>query len=165
MRSLGPRLLGIALLATLVLVLVLDLGAKRRGLVVAVYLDVLCALALVGVASSVRGSLPAARELHRNRARKRVERLERPQQLAWLERQVGDAREAGFELPAQFRPFVRSIAAAALARRHGVLLERDPERARELVTERVWELIRPVEPVTELPPGGFKALVDDLESI
>ena len=60
---------------------------------------------------------------------------------------------------------VRNIASAALVREHGVVIERDPERARAIVGERVWQLIRPEGPVNELPAGGFHALVADLETI
>ena len=73
--------------------------------------------------------------------------------------------DSGYELPFRFRSFVRNIAAAALVRRHGVVIDRDPERAEAIVGPRVWELIRPDDPSKKLPPGGFKALVDDLEAI
>jgi hypothetical protein len=165
MKSLLLKLAGVALVATVVLAIVLDLHAKRRGLAVAAYLDLLCLLALVALAAAVRSALPAGRELHRRHAPRRSDPLPRPQQLEWFERQIGDARGAGFELPAHFARIVRQIAAAALVRRHGVVLERDPNRARALVSERVWQLIRADDPGSELPAGGFEALVSDLEAI
>lgn len=165
MRRLAARFAGIALAATVVLALVVDLGSRRRGLAVEIYFDILCALLLVGLVAAVRTRLPAALELHRPRRSPPVPKPPRPQQLEWFERQVGDARGAGFELPAQFRPIVRNIASAALVRKHGVVLERDPDRARTLVGDRIWQLIRPDDPATELPPGGFAALVADLEAI
>jgi hypothetical protein len=164
-RRLTLRLAGLALAATAALLLVVDLGARRRGLAVEVYLDLLCGLVLVGLVAAVRNRLPASRELHRQRTSPPVRKAVRPQQLEWLERQVGDARDAGYELPAQFRPLVRNIAAAALVRRHGVVIERDPARAEAIVGERVWQLIRPDDPAKELPAGGFQALVADLEAI
>jgi len=154
-----------ALVATVAMALVLDLGAKRKELVVAIYLDVLFALLLLGLVAAARSVLPPAPELDRVRRPRTVHRRVPPQQLEWLERQVGDARDSGFELPFQFQRVVRNIAAAALSHKHGVVLERDPERARALVGERVWQLIRPDDPVTNLPPGGFRALVADLEAI
>ena len=165
MKRLTVRLSILALAATVALVLILDLGARRRGLVVAVYLDVLCALVLIWLAEAVRSALPQGRELNRAAAAPRPGKPPRPMQLEWLERLVGDARSAGFEVPAQFRPVIRNIAATALWRRHSVVLERDPDRARELVGERVWQVIRPDDPVTELPRGGFRALVAELEAI
>jgi hypothetical protein len=164
-RRLVLRLAALALAATAALLLVVDLGARRRGLAVEVYLDVLCGLVLVALVAAVRARLPAARELHRHRIPRPVRKAVRPQQLEWLERQVGDAVDAGYELPFRFRPFVYNIAAAALVRRHGVVIDRDPERAEAIVGPRVWELIRPDDPSKKLPPGGFRALVDDLEAI
>ena len=159
------RLLGLGLAATAALFLVVDLGTRRRGLAVEVYLDVLCALLLVGLVAAVRTRLPAARELHRRRVPRPVRQAVRPQQLEWLERQVGDASDAGYELPYRFRPLIHNIAAAALVRRHGVVIDRDPERAEAIVGDRIWQLIRPDDPATRLPPGGLRALVADLEAI
>ena len=48
------------------------------------------------------------------------------------------------------RPIVREIAAARLAR-HGVSLDRQPERARALLGAQTWELVRPDR---EAPAGG-----------
>lgn len=165
MSRLVLRLIGLALAATVGLVLVVDLGVKRPGLAVEVYLDFLCGLLLFWLVVTVRSRLPAASELGRFRIRQPLHKAVRPQQLEWLERQIGDTRASGFELPYQFRPVVRNIASAALVREHGVVIERDPERARAIVGERVWQLIRPEDPVNELPAGGFRALVADLETI
>ena len=165
MRRLALRLAGLALAATAALFLVVDLGARRRGLAVEVYLDVLCALLLVGLVAAVRARLPVARELHHRRDHPVVRKPVRPQQLEWLERQIGDVHDAGYELPYRFQPLVRNIAAAALVRRHGVVIDREPERAEAIVGDRLWKLIRPDDPVKEVPPGGIKALVDDLEAI
>jgi hypothetical protein len=165
MKRLAVRLSVTALAATVALVLILDLGARRRGLVVAVYLDVLCALVLIWLAAAVRSALPQGRELNRPARAPRPGKAPRPPQLEWLERQVGHARDYGYEIPSQFRPVIRNIAATALWRRHSVVLESDPDRARELVGEHVWQVIRPDDPVTELPRGGFRALVAELEAI
>jgi hypothetical protein len=164
-RGLLVRLAAAALAATAALAYVVDVDTRRRGLAVEIYLDVLIGLLLVALVAAIRSALPAGRELHRARRPRRARTDTRPQQLEWLERQVGVSRPAGSELPPQLPPLVRAIASAALARRHGVTLERDPDRARELVSDRIWQLIRPDDPVTELPPGGLRALVADLEAI
>lgn len=165
MRKLVLRLAGLALVATAALLLVVDLGARRRGLAVEVYLDLICGLVLVGLVAAVRSRLPAARELDRRREQGPPRTVVRPQELEWLERQVGDARTTRVEVSAQLRPFVRNIAAAALVRRHGVVIEQDPGRAEALVGDRIWQVIRPDDPATELPSGGLHALVADLEAI
>ena len=165
MRRLALRLAGLALAATAALLLVVDLGVKRRGLAVEIYLDVVCGLLLIELVAAIRSRLPVARELHWRRVPRPVSKAARPQQLEWLERQVGDAVDAGYELPFRFRSFVRAIAVAALVRRHGISIDREPKRAEAIVGPRIWKLIRPDDPATKLPPGGFQALVDDLEAI
>jgi hypothetical protein len=45
------------------------------------------------------------------------------------------------------------------------VIDRDPERAEAIVGDRIWQLIRPDDPATRLPPGGLRALVADLEAI
>jgi hypothetical protein len=164
-RRLVLRLAGLALGSTAALLLVVDLGPRRRGLAVEIYLDILLALLLIGLVAAIRRRFPRARELNFRRTPRPVRKAVRPQQLEWLERQVGDAHDAGYELPTRFRPFIRNIAVAALARNHGVVIDRDPERAEAIVGDRIWQLIRPDDPVTEVPPGGLRAVVADLEAI
>jgi hypothetical protein len=154
--------------ATVALAVALDAGAHRRDLALGAYLALVTALVLVWLAAVLSSAFPSARELHRARPKEKPLKEPRTQQLEWLERQVHDAQDAGYELPAQFRPLVRGIVAAALARRHGVELEGDPARVRALIGDRVWELIseeKSERPAAELPPGWFAALVADLEAI
>jgi hypothetical protein len=164
-KTLLVRLGGLALASTAALFLVIDLGPRRRGLAVEVYLDILLALLLVALVAAIRRRFPAASELSFRRSPRPSRKAIRPQQLEWLERQVGDAHDAGYELPVRFRPFIRNIAAAALVRNHGIVIDRDPERAESIVGDRIWQLIRPDDPSTEVPPGGLHALVADLERI
>jgi len=77
-----------------------------------------------------------------------------------------------FDLHYRLRPLVREIAAARLARHHGVELESQPERAHTLVGRRTWELVRPER---EPPDDVWNArgwsevelseLVDELEAL
>jgi hypothetical protein len=167
-RRLTIRLAALGLASTVALAVALAAGAHRRDLALGAYLCLVCALVLVWLVAALASALPPARELHRARPEGKPVKEPRPQQLEWLERQVYDAQDAGYELPAQFRPLVRRIASAALARRHGVVLEQDPARARALVGDRVWELLSAEEttrPASELPPGWFPALVAELEAI
>jgi hypothetical protein len=159
------------LAATVALALALDRGPHERGLALAAYLDFVCMLALAGVAATIASVLPAARVLHRAPRRPRTAPMPpRPEPLATLERELGGSEHEGFELPARFIALVRQIAAAALARRHGVVLEREPGRARELLGERVWNVIRDDPPpperlVSGLPLAEFGVIVDDLEAV
>ena len=54
-----------------------------------------------------------------------------------------------FHLHTRLRPVLREIAAHRLSMRFGVDLDRDQERARELIGADAWELVRPGRP----PPG------------
>lgn len=68
------------------------------------------------------------------------------------------------------RPLLREIAAGRLAGR-GISLERDPEAARALLGDGLWELVRPGRPLPSDPrgPGLDRAalveLVDRLETV
>jgi hypothetical protein len=68
-------------------------------------------------------------------------------------------------------PLLRAAAAARLASRHGIELERRPEAARELLGEEAWELLRPdrPEPVDRFAPGIPRArvagLIEKVESL
>jgi hypothetical protein len=54
-----------------------------------------------------------------------------------------------FHLHTRLRPILREIAAHRLSMRFGVDLDREHERARELIGGDAWELVRPERP----PPG------------
>lgn len=168
MRQTVIRLAVIAALATVAFVVALTLGAHGRSLALAAYLVLLCALVLAGSARALSSALPAA---GLGGARRRA-RVEPPtvEQLAWLERQLGGAQSTAAEVHAYFRPLVRQIASASLARRHGIVLERQPERARAIVGEHVWELVRDDRPEPERYARGLelaelRRLIDDLEAI
>ena len=127
-----PRLVGFAAAGTIALAFALGFGPHERVLALIAYVDLLAALVLIGFAASIGGALPRLPHL-RHRRRRRAARPPRPLQLERLERQLSD--------PASFRQLVVQIASTALARKHGVVLEREPERGRALLGERVWEVV------------------------
>jgi hypothetical protein len=137
------RLLATATAATAALGVALALGPHDRELALAAYVDFLCALLLFGLARAICAALPP-----QARRPKAVERAAAGQieQSDWLERQLRLAQASADELHRHFRPVVVQVAAAQLARKHGVALEREPARVRALVGERLWELIRPDRP-------------------
>ena len=74
-----------------------------------------------------------------------AEKPERPPPLAELERidrlvVLGTANE--FDLHYRLRPLLRQLAADRLFARHGVDLDRSPERARPLLGDELWALVR-----------------------
>jgi hypothetical protein len=164
------RLGVLALVGTVALAAALSGAPHDRALALAAYLAFVCALALTWLARGDTAPLPRDdRVLGRARA-PRAEKPPLPEQLDWLARRLATAQGTGRELHVYFRPLVRQIASAALAGRHGIALDGQPERARAVVGERVWELVRAdrPEPDRETPglsPAELRALIDDLEAI
>jgi hypothetical protein len=87
---------------------------------------------------------------------------------------VNDVKQStanSFHLHVRLRPILRQIAAHRLWMRFGVELDRERERARELVGPHAWELVRPERPppVDRLAagprPAELRAVVEDLERI
>ena len=78
---------------------------------------------------------------------------------------------SGFHLHTRLRPLLREIAAHRLSMRFGVDLDREHERARELIGSEAWELVRPERPPPSdrLAPGPpashLSKVVDELERI
>jgi hypothetical protein len=163
------RLLAGAVAATVALAIALGFGPHTRSLALAAYLDFLCALVVIGLAATIRSTFPPAPDPPRRRHRRRPEPRP-PEQVDWVERQLGFARSSGRELHVYFRPLVAQIAAALLAREHGIGAGREPEWPRELVGEHVSELIRQDRPEPDRHAPGLslqelRQLVDELEAI
>jgi hypothetical protein len=78
---------------------------------------------------------------------------------------------SSFHLHTRLRPLLREIAAHRLSMRFGVDLDREHERARELIGSEAWELVRPERPPPSdrLAPGPpashLSKVVDELERI
>ncbi|MFE1141167.1 hypothetical protein [Streptomyces rochei] len=70
---------------------------------------------------------------------------------------------------AVLRPELRRLYAAALAEHHHVSLDRQPERAAELIGPELWPWLGPVPPATgpdgEVPVDVLRRLVDRLETL
>jgi hypothetical protein len=137
------------------------------GLTAEIYLFVVAALVLAAVVRDVANALPSAEPVPLQRA----SRSQRVGQLESVARALDLAETSSFDLHNTLRPIVREIAAARLAR-HGVSLERQPERARELIGVQTWELVRPDReaPAGRSNGGGcsrdeLRAIVDSLEAI
>jgi len=168
-RSAVVRLAPPVAVTTVALVVALALGAPQDVALAACVLF-LGALALAGRVRETTAALPASDDLG-ELLRRREPREERVPQLATLERRLDSGRWSTLDLHHRLRPLVCEIAAARLARGHGVDLEREPERAHALVGPHVWELVRPERqpPQERLAPGWrpkeLWALVEELERI
>jgi hypothetical protein len=67
-------------------------------------------------------------------------------ELARLEREVVLATGSGFDSQMRIGPLVRDIARHRLWTRRGVDLDEQPERAREILGDDIWVLLRPGRP-------------------
>ena len=106
----------------------------------------LVVLAAIGVAGCV-ALLPGTPPTRRRRARAVVP--PRPDQLVALERLTMSARRSAVHVHAYLRPVLVEIASRRLAA-HGHNLERMPEAAgRELLGDRLWDIVRPGRPFPE----------------
>jgi hypothetical protein len=88
-----------------------------------------------------------------------------------LVRDLELSRTSALHLHVRVRPLLREIAAHRLLRRYGIALDADPLRARELVGNETWDLVRPDRPppADRLAAGPslsqLRAVVDELEGL
>jgi hypothetical protein len=88
-----------------------------------------------------------------------------------LERDIELSSLNSFHHYVRMRPVLRQITAHRLRSHFGIDLDREPERARELVPSRAWEIIRPdcPPPRDRLAPGPSVAdqgaVLDELERL
>ena len=129
--------ISLAVLAAVGLGVAVVVSPGAPGLTVEIYLFVMAALVLVAVLLRVADALPRAEPV----PLEQPPRSQRVGQLESVERALERAEASSFDLHNALRPIVSEIAAARLAR-HGVSLERQPERARALLGAQTWELVR-----------------------
>jgi hypothetical protein len=162
----GAHAISLAVLAAVGLGVVVVVSPGAPGLTVEIYLFVMAAIVLAAVLLRVAETLPRTEPV----PLEQPPRSQRVGQLESVERALERAEASSFELHNALRPIVCEIAAARLAR-HGVSLERQPERARALLGAQTWELVRPDReaPARGSAGGGcsrdeLRAIVDALEA-
>jgi hypothetical protein len=90
--------------------------------------------------------------------------------LATIEQLVSIAQSSAADVHLRLRPVLRRIAAGKLAPRR-IVLDRDPEAARDALGEELWEIVRPGRPAPADPRGPglsmsrLTALVGTLEAL
>ena len=172
MRWIVRRAVGTTAVITIGTGIALLFTAGVRRTVVDVYLVVLAAvlmLALFRIARALRAShaeSPFDLALAALRAPEETDKSPLS-----TERDVELSRIEAVHFHVRARPLLREIAAHRLRTKYGVELDREPERARELLPADVWEVVRPERPFPEdrLAPGPSYAeqrkLLDGLESL
>ena len=125
------------------LVIALLLAGWSHGVVLLAYVLLVGAITLLVLVGRLRAALPPAIPVDRLLAAA-PQPVEPVGQLETIRRGLTEAGMSQAELHYRLAPMIREIAAARLSRRHGVDLDRQPERARALIGDgRVWELAGP----------------------
>jgi hypothetical protein len=159
-------------LATLALVIVLGVGPISTRQILAGYVLALAAIALASLTRIARDASEWVEPSRFDYALRRSEPTPvRPPELVRVEREIvlGSTNAAHLEM--RLLPILREAAAARLAARHNVELERRPEAARRLLGDDAWELLRPDRRVSGdlsgsgLPLRRIRKLVETLESL
>jgi hypothetical protein len=139
------RLLRVAellLLPTIALAVALAIAPNRAALEVHAWIVLVLALAVLAFLRAVRAAYPRQASPFEASLVRQQPPAERPASLARLEREVSMARTSAFDLHARLRPTVADLAAELLSGRRGIDLSRDPDRARAVLGEDAWELVR-----------------------
>jgi hypothetical protein len=142
-----------------------------RAVLLDVYLLGLGADLLLALVRSTREGGPSADPSDFDRALLASRRHPSDTGELTLVRDVKQSTISAFHLHVRLRPILREIAAHRLWMRFGVDLDREQERARELIGANAWELVRPgrLPPSDRLAPGpataDLRIVVDELEKV
>jgi hypothetical protein len=154
--------------ATLALVALLAVRPLPADRIAAGYVLALAAIGLAAVTrslSSATSEQPAS-QFDRMLTRP-AEQASRPPELVRIEREITLGAASAGHLHVRLLPLLREVASAKL----GVDLELHPERAKTLLGDDAWKLLRPDRPAPEdrtatgLPLRRLRALVDTLERL
>jgi type IV secretory pathway TrbD component len=165
--------LGRAAFFTAILLGLLIFRAPFLGLAVRLWLVALAAIVVWAISARwLTGWSRAeseARQLDWRRSR-RSRPAEPVRALEELEHAVEFAGSTAFDFHFRLRPHLVRAATAGLER-HGVELGRQPERARQLLGEEAWELVRPDRAAPErrnapgMELGRLQRVVDRLDAL
>ncbi len=171
MKGTALRVGAVVASATVVLLVLVVAVPSRRALFAGVYVLFLGAIAVGKLVGSFRTLEPEA--WARSPFERDAEKPERPPPIAELERidrlvVLGAANE--FDLHYRLRPLLRQVAGDRLHGRYGVELDRDPERARQLLGDQLWQLVSADREVGRrtgpgLPAAELAAHVERLEAL
>jgi hypothetical protein len=171
MKRAAIRVVGAVFFASALLLALVLAFPGNSGVFVGVYELVLGGIGLAVLVAAFRPLRPQPWE--RSPFDRRPERPERPSAVGELERidrlvVLGCAN--AFDLHFRLRPLLRDLARERLHAGHGVELDRHPERARPLLGEELWEVVRPEREIGRrsgpgLPPAALAQLVERLEAL
>jgi hypothetical protein len=145
MRSVVLRVAAAGVLAGAVLLALLVAFPGRRSALVSAYELVLGAMAVAAILASLRELGPGKWEA-RSPFERPPEKPPRPEPIAELDRidrVLVLAASSPFDVHHRLRPLLRELTSERLHAHHGIELDRDPEQARQLLGDELWELARP----------------------
>jgi len=144
-RNAVPRGIRLLVLPTIVLLGVAVFASGRLEPAVRIYALLVCAVVLTLAVRSLRDGFPQTTR-HRSPGGQR-DRRATPRSLGQLENEVTTGIGNALDFHFLLRPHLRLIAAGLLEGRRGVALDEQPERARRLLGDETWELVRADRPV------------------
>jgi hypothetical protein len=161
----------LVLVATAALAVVLIFTGAASGWLPRAYVLFVAAALLAFLLDRLRAALPAAGDFETlTRRGEHDQRQPDPFEIFRLRLVIANGTQ--WSVNVRLRPLVRHIASARLAYRYGVDLDREPERAAQLLRgTRTWELIRPdrAEPQDDeargLPQSELEQLLEELERL
>jgi hypothetical protein len=146
----GRRLILPLVLVNVGLIVALGVRPIATSTILAAYLIAVAALALELVTRVLAArSKPAARSEFEHALEPRTIERTRPPELLRIERELTLGSASAGHLHMRLLPLLREIATARL----GFDIARSPERARTLLGDEAWELLRPDRP----PPSDRNA--------
>ena len=168
--SLARRLLAPLVVATASLVILLALRPLSTSRALGIWVVIVTALALLLL---VRPSRSAARPVSRFDAalQRRTAATSEPVELLRMERELELGIASAGSAHHRLLPLLRAAAAARLASRHGVELDRRHDAARALLGEEAWEWVRPDRPEPAdrfgrgIPREQVAAVIERVESL
>jgi hypothetical protein len=160
----------VLLLPTAMFVFVLAFVPGRAELAIRVFALVLCGAGLVVLLAALRRAFPHATSLRPTVRRRRPPR-DVPETLVRLEARTALAVAGAFDLHFRLRPRLRDLASELLSSRRGIALDAEPERARAVLGEEAWDLVREDRPPPEerlargIPIRDLSRVVQSLENV
>ena len=131
------------LTATAALAIVLIFTGAASGWVPLAYVLFVAAVFSAFLVDRLRAAMPAAKDFGALLRRAGYEERQ-PDPFETYRLRLVIASGTQWSVHVRLRPLVQRIASARLSYRHGIDLEREPERAAEVLRDtRTWQLIRP----------------------
>jgi hypothetical protein len=156
-------------LPTFALVGIAFLAPGRAEIALRIYALILSATLIVLLVLALRRAYPDETPLHQPASVAPGRSV--PPSLARVEHEVALGVAGSFDLHYRLVPRLRSVAAGLLNARRKVSLESSPDRARQLLGDETWALVRPDRATPQdrlaqgIPPSELTRTVDALEAI